>query len=177
MLSAGIIMAIVGSHFVSAMGMCENAKLNGFFPGTVIVSTCPVVQDVGQDLTFTSYFFSTTGNVAGGETVQLPAHLKITAPDGSVLYDMYFDDKVNISFRPQMYGNYTATITSLQEDYHPVYKRNTMIAYGFGFLVLRDSVYNPLGDAFVSMMSFSAVPIFIGIGIIIYGTVKAVRKK
>ena len=175
--SASIAMFVIGSSFNSVMNKCENAKQRSFVPGTVIVSTCPVVQDVGQDLTFTSYFYSTRGNVAGGETIQLPAHLKITAPDGSVLYDMDFNDKVNISFRPQMYGNYTATVTSLQEQYHPEWGDSTVISYGFGFIVLRDDVYNPLGDAFVFMMTIGGLLIYIGIGIIIYGIVKAVRKK
>lgn len=174
--SAGIAMAAVGRYFISFMNMCERIGGSAFHPGTVVVSTCPVMQDVGQDLTFTSYFYSTKGNIAGGETIQLPAHITITAPDGTVLYDTDFDDRLNISFRPQMYGNYTATITSLQEDYHPEYGQSTAIRYGFGFLYWYRGVYNPLGDAFALMASFYGVPTLIGRGVIIYGAVKAARK-
>jgi hypothetical protein len=169
-------MAAVGGYFISFMNMCENVKDRGFFPGTVIVSTCPVVQDVGQDLTFTAYLYSSRALVRGAE-IQLPAHLEIRAPDGTTLHDMYFDDRVNISFRPQMYGNYTATITSLQEEYHPEWGQSTRISYGFGFLTHRDNVYNPLGNAFSNMNAFGGLVIYLGVGIIIYGIVKAVRKK
>lgn len=171
-LSAGIAMVAISSYFLSAMTLCKNAEDDLFHPGTVITVTCPVARDLGQDLTFKAYFVGPVG-IAAGETIRLPAHLVIKDPDGSIMYDMNFDDKTIISFRPEIYGTYTATITSLQTEKHPTFKDNTFIQYSFGFLTDHPDVANPFGNALNVMYPIGYTVITFGIIFSIISFIKA----
>lgn len=170
--SAGVAMYAVSGHLLSAMSLCENSRVSSFLPGTTVETTCPVVMDVGQDLTFRGTFYGPTG-AASGETISIPAHLEIRDPSGAVLYDMEFDDKTIISFRPETFGDYTATVRSLEDPNNRLNRGETMIQYALGFLTSYDDVNNPVGNALNAMIALGNVTFIVGIGIMIYGGIKA----
>jgi len=170
---AGVAMWVVPSIFLSTVSLCKNYNESYFVPNTVVTVTCPVVRDVGQDLTFRANFYTT----AGAKSIQIPAHLEIRDPTNTILYDMNFDDKIIISFKPKVYGNYTATVTSLEDENNRIHRGDTRIVYALGFLTFYKDVYNPLGNAVSGMIAFGGPVYLLGLGIIIYGIIKAVRRK
>ena len=132
-LALGISMIIISALVLTPSLPCVGSTQKNFFPGTVITATCPVPEgSLGQDITFNAYFYSTAGNVAGGETIQIPAHLQIRGPHNEVLRESDFNDRMSLSIKAESPGTYTATVTNLQTDYDPVWKQTTVIVYSFG---------------------------------------------
>ena len=172
MFAVGIIFFGISWNFLAQMSLCENYNNARFLPNTTITVTCDVVGDVGQDLTLRSIFYSH----GGAETIQIPAHLEIKDPNGLVLSDMDFDDKIIISFKPETHGTYTVTITSLEDENNRIHKGSPQIVYALGFLTDYKDVNNTLGNSFVWMAPIGNVLFLLGIAIMIYGVIKA-RKK
>lgn len=174
--SAGAGMYAVSGHFLSAMSLCKNSNVSSFLPGTVVKTTCPVVMDVGQNLTFRAAFYGPTG-AASGETIRIPAHVEIKDPTGAVLYDTEFDDKTVVSFRPEKFGDYIATIRSLEDPDNRLHRGDTMIQYALGFLTSYDDVDNRVGNALNVMIALGNVTLLVGIGLVIFGIIKAARTR
>lgn len=172
--SVGVAMYAISGYFLSAMSLCKNSNVSIFVPNTVVAATCPVISDIGQDLTFRAVFYGPTG-AAAEETIKIPAHVQITDPNGKVLYDRNFEDKTIISFRPETHGEYTATVKSLEDPNNRIHRGDTMIVYALGFLTSYSDVNNPLGNSFNVMIALGNVTFLVGIGIIIYGVFKAAR--
>jgi len=160
-------------NFLEKMRLCENYNGDHFMPTTVITVSCNVVGDVGQDLTLRIGFYPNGGSYP----IQIPSHLEIKDPNGVTLYERDFDDKTIISFKPEMYGPYTATITSLEDENNRIHQGYTDIVYSLGFLTDYDDVNNPVGNMIILMSPIGNAVFLLGIGIIIYGGIKSVRKK
>jgi hypothetical protein len=161
-LCLGITMVTVSSSFLTVAQSCENYDEKNFWPSSVITATCTVSSAGSQELIFYAFFYSSAGNVAGGETIQLPAHLEIKDPNNVVLYDLYFDDRMSISFKPETTGMYTATITSLQTDYHPIWKQTTNIVYSFGLATHSSlEVYAAIGVIGYLVTVFGVIFVFV----------------
>jgi hypothetical protein len=93
-----------------------------------------------------------------------------------VLYNLNFDDKTIISFKPEIRGIYTATITSLEDKNNRIHQGYTDIVYALGFLTDYNDVYNPLGNAFVWMLPIGNVVFLLGIPIMVYSIINGIRK-
>lgn len=171
--AVGIIFFGTSWNFLAQMYLCENYNFARFLPNTTITVTCDVVGDVGQDLTLRSIFYSH----GGVETIQIPAHLEIKDPNDLVLYDMDFNDKKIISFKPETHGTYTATITNLEDENNRIHKGSPQILYALGFLTDYKDVNNPLGNSFVWMVPIGNILLLLGIAVLIYVGIKSVRKK
>lgn len=169
----GVSFYIVSWNYLEKMYMCENNNSQRFLPNTVITIKCEVVVDVGQDLHFRSVFYSHDGV----EIIKIPARLELKDPDDKILHEIDFDDKLVISIKPEKFGIYTATITSLEDEDNRIHKGSPQIWYALGFLIGYDDVPNPLGNAFVWMSPLGDLTLAIGIVIMTYGGIKAFRKK
>lgn len=170
--AVGVTFFGVSWNFLEKMYMCENYNAERFLPSTIITVKCKVVADVGQNLYFRSIFYSH----AGTDVIKIPAHLEIKDPDDNVIRNMDFDDKLVISFQPDKMGTYVATITSLEDKNNRIHSGSPQIWYALGFLVGYDDVQNPVGDALIWMYRLGNFIFLAGIGIIIYGIIRA-RKK
>jgi len=168
----GIAFSAIAYIFLDKMSSCENYNGARFLPNTTIAVECNVESYFGQDLTLRSIFYSH----GGAEIIQIPAHLEIKDPNGLVLYDMDFNDKKIISFKPETHGTYTAIITSLEDENNRIHKGSPQILYALGFLIEYDDVNNPLGMTFVWLAPIGNVFYLLGIVTMIYGGIKA-RKK
>jgi hypothetical protein len=163
-LSTGVAMVAISASYLSSAQSCQNYGDKNFLPGTVITATCQVSSVSGQDLLLSAYFYSSAGNVAGGETIQLPAHLEVRDPNNAVLYDLDFNDRTSISIKPEAAGTYTATITSLQSDYHPVWKQTTYVVYSFGLSPAGSIVdYGALGAVGNLVITFGVIFVIISV--------------
>jgi hypothetical protein len=175
-LSAGVAMVSISTYFTSAMFLCSNGSRQASFTPEVVISIgCPVERELAQDLTFKAYFWN-SGSAASQETVRMPAHLVIRDPNNSILHERNFDDRTIVSFRPEIYGEYTATVTSLEEKDNPT-PGTAFIEYSFGFLVYSDGVENPVGNTIYSIGLFGYALITFGIIFFIVSTIKAAAKK
>ena len=170
--TVGICFYLISWHFLAEMSLCENYNGAQFLPDTTITVTCKVLGDVGQELTFRATFYPNGGTTP----IQIPAHLEIKDPNDMILYDMNFDDKTIISFKPEKPGIYTATITSLEDKNNRIHQGYTDIIYALGFLTDYNDVYNPLGNAFVWMLPIGNVVFLLGIAIMIYSVINGIRK-
>jgi hypothetical protein len=170
-LATGIAMVAISASFLTSTQSCQNYSEKNFLPNTVITETCRVSSVAGQELTFSAFFYSSAGNVAGGETIKLPAHLEIKDPNNAVLYDLDFDDRMSTSFKPQTVGTYTATITSLQTDFDPVWKQTTYIVYTFGL-----ATHSSLA-AYSTIGAVGNMVIVFGVIFVIVSAVKAAMKR
>lgn len=175
-LSLGIAMVAISTYYTSAMFLCSNGSNQAAFqPETVITASCPVVRDVGQDLTLKAYFWDSS-SAASEETIKMPAHLVIRDPNNVVLYDMDFSDKTVISFKPQVNGEYTATMTSLEDENNQI-NRGAFIEYSFGYLVYSKDVHNPIGDAIYTTGLLGYAIIVFGVVFVIVTAIKTAAKK
>ena len=173
MFAVGIIFFGISWNFLAQMSLCENYNNARFLPNTTITVTCDVVGDVGQDLTLRSIFYSH----GGAETIQIPANLEIKDPNGLVLSDMDFDDKIIISFKPETHGTYTVTITSLEDENNRIHKGSPQIVYALGFLTDYKDINNPVGNTLVILAPIGNILFLLGIVVLIYVGIKSVRKK
>ncbi|MFB5620040.1 MAG: hypothetical protein ACE5RC_02765 [Nitrosopumilus sp.] len=142
-------------------------------PNTSITVTCNVTDDVWQDLIL-RIDFHPNGNVT---SIQIPAHLEIKDPNGFILYNIDFDKKTIISFTPEIFGMYTATITNLEDENNRNHRGYIDIVYALGFLTTYDDVVNPFGKLINTLLFIGYLLIIPGIVLAIYGTIIEFRVK
>lgn len=88
-----------------------------------------------------------------------------------MLHDLDFNDRTSISFKPETRGTYTATITSHQADYNPVWKQTTRKVYSFGLSPSNSVVdYGTLGALGNLVLAF-------GVIFVIVSDIKAAMKR
>jgi len=155
----GIAFSAIAYIFLDKMSSCENYNWAEFLPNSEITTTCKVVGNVGQDLTLRAIIIPN----GGIEPLDIPANLQISDPRGNILYDTDFEGKVIISFKPELFGNYIATITSLEDANNRIYCCLSNVIYAFGFLTGYDDVNNPLGMTFVWLAPIGNVFYLLGI--------------
>lgn len=174
-LSFGVGLFFGSASLLSPMALCGNPTNTSFVPGRVIEAECRVVQDVGQDLTFRAAFYSPSGS----NPIAIPAHLEIRDPDNEIVFEDDFNElRIIVSLKPDgNFGTYTATLSSLEDGTNRIHRGQTSVAYEFGFLTNYSDVHNPLGKALLGMIPLAAVASLVGIGIVIYGAIKAVARK
>lgn len=165
----GIVLYLSYVSIYDKLSLCENYNDDTFLPNTTITVTCKVVGDVGQDLTLRIKFHY-NGSI---EPIQIPAHLQVKDPNNNLLYDVDFDDKTIISFTPELFGTYTATITSLEDENNRIHHGYTDIEYAFGFLTSYDDVSNPVGNALIWFMPMGEILFLTGIIVLIIHGIKS----
>lgn len=182
----GNVTLVALNSFYLAMNSCLYSRGHvfppgaGFFvPGSSFTSICFVDQGVGQDLTFFAKFLAQ----GSGQSTPIPAHVQITDPNGQVLIDRNYNEKIIvISVKPEFHGNYTAIVTSLEADDSRVTVGMPTIYYAFGYIVplttnLYEGVTNPVGTAVEVSMIIAGFAVPVGIGVAIYGMIKVYRNK
>jgi hypothetical protein len=91
----------------------------------------------------------------------IPAHVEIRDPNGVVIASEDFNSSlIQLHVRPTVFGNYTATITNLQDKSErlPTEYLGYTIHYGLGHLTsVSRGVSNPVGDLISGMYLWGAI--------------------
>jgi len=179
-LISGICILIIASSFIIfstgflyKMYLCKHYNGDLFMPNTSVTVTCNVVGDVWQDLVL-RVDFRPNGSP---DSIQIPAHLEMKDPNGIILYDLDFNNKTIISFKPEKLGTYTATITSLEDENNRVHRGYTDIVYALGFLTSYKDVSNPMGHMINVLLIIGYVLFLPGIILVIYGAIREFKIK
>jgi hypothetical protein len=115
-----------------------------FYPGSTYTVTCNYQQDIGQDLIFWAKLH------IDADLLPIPTHVKLTNPEGETVFEKDFTSSTVIAtIQPQTFGNYTATITNIQDPSERVVPRGMgyNVIFAFGHLTSHYSgVTNIIGD-------------------------------
>jgi hypothetical protein len=100
---------------------------------------------------------------------------EIKDPDGSIVFSENFDDKILTSLTPSISGVYTYVVTPLSSE-------GTTIEGAFGnpFVVERIANAEKVGDILgpeFSLWAYAGFGVFVGVIIVIVGTIKFVKFK
>lgn len=181
-LLVGIPLYVVGLDLIVAESACayKGGKFppgsGEFVPGTSIVETCSVMRDYGQDLSFWAQFRSHQT----GEVIPIPAQVEIRDPNDVLIFSRQFNEGTIVVYvDPNVFGNYSATITSLEDPDARVTSGSPPIEYAFGYLTSNgyEGVNNPVGTAIEIMVVSGNLMIVAGIGVMIFGAVQRYRRK
>jgi hypothetical protein len=85
---------------------------------------------VPQDLILKSAFFEINGR--NTTAVTFPASAQIVDPNGNIVKNVNFDDQVSFSVRPEVQGEYKATITFLDNGDKKYDPAHTLVGLEFG---------------------------------------------
>jgi hypothetical protein len=185
LIAAGAIAFAVGLDFENARYLCEHPRgryfppgASDFLPDTTVTATCQVTRFIGQDLTLWAQFIAH----GSGKTIPIPVHIEIRDPDNEILVDKDFtdDDNIVLYVAPKKFGNYTASIRSLEDPTNRISAGTPTIFYAFAFLAplttnAYDEVNNPVGNMIQLILIAGGIAIHAGIGLIIYGGLKLRR--
>jgi hypothetical protein len=174
-LGSGIALSTISGIYLGAMSHCKSFNASEFGPGDIVIATCPVVRDMGQDLTFRARFYGASASSAE-DTIKVQAHVQIRDPSNTILYDEDFEDRLVISFKPAGFGEYTASITNLEEEPRATATKYTEIRYALGFLSYPD-VPNPVPDALSAMSVIGSLMMVFGAIFVVISLVKAAAKR
>ena len=176
-------MYVTGVDLVEAESICAYKggkfppRSEQFIPGVPITETCVVARDYGQDLIFWAKFTSHQT----GETTPIPARLEIFDPNDAVILDRQFNEGIIIAYvKPDVYGEYRAIITSLEDpNSRPRPGAPPTVYFAFGFLTPNgyEGVNNPVGSAIEAMIVSGNIATVAGIAIVIFGAVQRYRHK
>jgi hypothetical protein len=124
-LSVGSAMWAVGAYFGSIFYQCPmGSHVASFGPDASIIATCPVQTAFSGKITFTA-------DVAWQPSVV--GNLVIQDPDGLVLVQEDFSDKITRVITVTKSGSYTAKITNVTYKHNGVYTDDsTKLMYSFG---------------------------------------------
>ncbi len=181
-LSTGVPLYVIGQDFIALQSACAyaNGKWppgNDYFPpNTILTASCQASGGSGQDLTFWAEFH----DQQSGEPIPIPARVEIRDPNNVVLVDEEFDDeRIILYVTPQLYGNYTATIMSLEDPRSRVTTGEPYAFYAFGYLTSNgfEGVNNPVGTSVQIMLVVGNAAALAGGILIAYALIQMFRKK
>ena len=178
---AGIPLYSTGLDLIEAKSVCayKGGKFppgsGVFVPGTTYEETCSVQRDYDQDLTFWAQLISRTG-----EPIPIPTRIEIRDPNNATIVSEQFSQGLIIVYvKPDVFGTYTAKITSLEDSDNRISQGTSTIYYAFGFLTSNgyEGVNNPTGTAIEVMIVSGNIMIIAGIAILIVGAVQRHRHR
>lgn len=142
-------------------------------PGSSYSITCDYKQNIGQDLIFWARI------TQGPDVIALPSHVEIRDPDNKmVVSENHNSSTVIVYVKPESFGVYNATITSLDSSVMKVpsdYRR--FVSYGFGHLTSTfEGVRNPAGDTFYAMNIWGYTLISLSVMAFVFVGVRAAYK-
>jgi hypothetical protein len=181
-LSAGIPLWTIGLDLIKFQSACAYAggkwpPGNDFFPpNTTVTATCNVTRESGQDLTLWAQF----NDYGIGETIPIPVRVEIRDPNNVVLVDKEFNiERIILYVKPQLFGNYTATISSLEDPDNRLPTGSPKVHYAFGYLTSNgyEGVENPVGTAVGAMLVVGNGAMMAGFILIVIAVVQKARKK
>jgi hypothetical protein len=162
-------MQAVYFYFYPAMASCNDGNGANYIPKTTVSAHCQYMMDVGQDVTLYAIFHDPSGR----EEIRIPSHMELKGPNNDIILAKEFDEKFVYKFRPTEYGNYTVTITSLEDENNRLHFGTTLINYGLGFFPESSFSSNYFGRFLVYMWFAGYLLMFVGIGLGIYGVIKS----
>jgi hypothetical protein len=181
-LSTGVPAYAIGLDLIALQSACPypNGKWppgNDYFPpNTILTASCQASRSSGQDLTLWAEFH----DQQSGEPIPIPARVEIRDPNNVVLVDEEFNQgRIILYVTPQLSGNYTATITSLEDRRNRVTTGEPYVFYALGYLTSNgfEGVNNPVGTSVQIMLVVGNAAALAGGILIAYALIQIFRKK